>query len=464
MAKFTPRPYQNLIIDAIVEHSRVAVWAGMGLGKTVSTLTALKTLLDYFEEGPVLILAPKRVASTTWPDEVAKWDHLKGLRVAVAVGTAKEVQAALDSKADIYCTNYERIPDLVKRYGRNWPFKIIVADESTRLKSFRLRQGSMRARELGRVSHLYCSRFIELTGTPAPNGYEDLWGQMWFLDKGQRLGKSMSSYHDMYFMPKRVGNNAFAVQYELLPFADEQIQARLKDITLKINTEDWFPVEKPIVTDIKVRLPEKAMRTYQQMQHDLYVELANGESVESPNAAAMTNRCLQLAGGALYTNESDFTETHDEKLQALESIITEAAGNPVLVSYQFKHELARIRQRFPQAKVLDANPKTIRAWNAGKIPMLLAHPASCGHGLNLQDGGNILVFFSRGWNLEEHEQIIERIGPTRQAQAGHPRPVYIYNIVAEHTLDEAVAVRLATKRSVQDILLEKANAGSIGTD
>ena len=207
MAKFTPRPYQNLIIDAIVEHSRVAVWAGMGLGKTVSTLTALKTLLDYFEEGPVLILAPKRVASTTWPDEVAKWDHLKGLRVAVAVGTAKEVQAALDSKADIYCTNYERIPDLVKRYGRNWPFKIIVADESTRLKSFRMRQGSMRARELGRVSHLYCSRFIELTGTPAPNGYEDLWGQMWFLDKGQRLGKSMSSYHDMYFMPKRVGNN-----------------------------------------------------------------------------------------------------------------------------------------------------------------------------------------------------------------------------------------------------------------
>jgi SNF2 family DNA or RNA helicase len=458
MKQFKPYPYQEILIDAIIRHPRIALWAGMGLGKTVSTLTALKVILDYYDEGPVLVLAPKRVASTTWPDEVAKWDHLQGLRVAVAVGTAKQVDAALSSKADIYCTNYERIPDLVKRFGRNWPFKIIVADESTRLKSFRLRQGSMRARELGRVAHLYCNRFIELTGTPAPNGYEDLWGQMWFLDKGARLGKSMSAYHEQYFMPERVGSNAFAVQYKLLPFADEQIQEKLRDITVKINTEDWFPVDKPLVTNIRVKLPDEAMHTYMEMQRNLYVELANGESVESPNAAAMTNRCLQLAGGALYTEDGEYVETHDVKLQALDSIMTEAAGNPVLVSYQFKHELARIKKHFPQARVLDSNPKTVRDWNAGKIPMLLAHPASCGHGLNLQDGGNILVFYSRGWNLEEHEQIIERIGPTRQAQSGHPRPVYIYNIVAEKTLDEAVAVRLASKREVMDILLERANA------
>lgn len=455
MTAFTPRPYQKRIIDAIVEHPRLAVWAGMGLGKTVSTLTALKQVLDFFEDGPVLVLAPKRVAATTWPEEARKWEHLRGLHVISAVGSKDEFLNAITSTADVYCVNYERIPDLVKYWGRGWPYKIIVADESTRLKSFRLRQGSQRARELGRVAHLYCNRFIELTGTPAPNGYEDLWGQMWFIDKGKRLGNSMSAYHEQFFTPKRVGANAFAVQYELLPFADEQIQERLQDVTLKINTEDYFPVDKPIESDVHVTLPKKAMELYREMQRNLFVELANGESVESPNAAAMTGRCLQLAGGALYTENGDYVTTHDEKISALESIVSEASGTPLLVAYQFKHELDRIRKAFPTAKILDSNPATIRAWNQGKIQMLLAHPASCGHGLNLQDGGNILVFFSRGWNLEEHEQIIERIGPTRQKQAGHPRAVYIYNIVADGTLDMAVAERLATKRGVMDILLEK---------
>lgn len=458
MSNFVPRPYQKLIIDAIVEKPRLCVWAGMGLGKTVSTLTAIKQILDFFEDGPALVLAPKRVASTTWPDEAAKWEHLHGLRVVSAVGTYKEFIKAIETPADVYCVNYERIPALVKYWERNWPYRIIVADESTRLKSFRLRQGGQRARELARVAHLYCNRFIELTGTPAPNGFEDLWGQMWFIDKGRRLGASMSRYHEQYFTPQRMGANAFAVKYELLPFAEEQIQERLRDVTLKINTEDWFPIDKPIETDVRVALPANALELYRRMQRELFIELANGESVESPNAAAMTGRCLQLAGGAIYTNgTTEYVETHEEKISALESIVAEASGAPILVAYQFKHELARIRKHFPQAKVLDANPKTIRDWNAGKISMLLAHPASCGHGLNLQDGGNILVFFSRGWNLEEHEQIIERIGPTRQAQAGHPRPVYIYNIVANQTLDDAVAERLKTKRSVMDILLEKVN-------
>lgn len=455
MTTFVPRPYQKCIIESIIEHPRLAIWAGMGLGKTVSTLTAIKQILDYFEDGPALVLAPKRVASTTWPDEARKWEHLKGLKVVSCVGDKREFEEAVRTPADVYCVNYERIPDLVKFWGRGWPYKIIVADESTRLKSFRLRQGSQRARELGRVAHLYCNRFIELTGTPAPNGYEDLWGQMWFIDKGKRLGSSMSAYHDQFFTPRRVGANAFAVQYDLLPFADEQIQERLRDVTLKINTEDYFPVDKPIEADIRVTLPKKAMELYQEMQRNLFVELANGESVESPNAAAMTGRCLQLAGGALYTEDGKYVTTHDEKISALESVVSEASGAPILVAYQFKHELDRIRKAFPSAKVLDSNPDTIRAWNQGEIQMLLAHPASCGHGLNLQDGGNILVFFSRGWNLEEHEQIIERIGPTRQKQAGHPRPVYIYNIVADKTLDDAVAERLKTKRSVMDILLEK---------
>lgn len=455
MTAFTPRPYQSLIIDFILTHKRCAVWAGMGLGKTVSTLTAIKRILTYLDDGPVLVLAPKRVAVTTWPDEVRKWEHLSGLRVSVAVGSAQEVNAALDAPADIYCTNYERIPDLVAKYGRGWPFKIVVADESTRLKGFRLRQGSKRARELGRVAHMYCDRFIELTGTPAPNGYEDLWGQMWFVDRGARLGGSMSSFHEQYFTCRRAGDDAFAVEYVLMPYAAEQIQKKLREVTLKINTEDYFPIDKPIETDVKVTLPKTARELYRDMQNDLFVELISGAKVESPNAAAKTNRCLQIAGGSLYLENGGYEEIHDEKLQALQSIIEEASGAPVLVSYQFKHEAERILKTIKGARLLDANPTTIRDWNAGRIPVLLAHPASCGHGLNLQDGGYILAFYSRGWNLEEHEQIIERIGPTRQKQAGHPRPVYIYNIVAEGTLDLAVAERLATKRDVQDILLEK---------
>ena len=460
-AEFIPRPYQQQIIDYIQANERCAIWAGMGLGKTVSTLTAIKQILDADPNaGPVLVLAPRRVAVSTWPDEVTKWSHLKGLRVSVVVGTATECQKALGTPADIYCTNYERIPLLVEKYGRQWPFKIIVADESTRLKSFRARQGGSRARELGRVAHLYCKRFIELTGTPVPNGYEDLWGQMWFIDHGKRLGDSMTAYRMRFFMPRQVGADPHAVKWELLPLSEMFIQDLLQDVTLKLNTEDWFDIDKPIVADIPVTLPAKVMKLYKDMQQKLYIELESGAEVESPNAAAMVARCLQIASGAIYT-EDGFEELHKEKIEALQSIIEEASGAPVLVAYHFKHEAERILKAIKSARMLDKDPQTIRDWNAGKIRVLLAHPASCGHGLNLQDGGNILVFFSRSWNLEAHQQIIERIGPTRQAQAGHPRPVYIYNIVASDTLDEAVAKRLETKRRVQDILLERLHEANI---
>lgn len=478
MSLFKPRPYQRLIIEAILMRPRLALWAGMGLGKTVSTLTAVRLLLNFYCRGPVLVLAPTRVAQSTWPDEVRKWDHLRDLRVVVATGGKKNIKKALESNGsdpakgvfnfDICCANYEAIPELVKTFGRSWPFNIIVADESTRLKSFRLQSGSMRAKELGRVAHQFCTHFIELTGTPAPNGYEDLWGQLWFIDKGERLGRSFSSFHDRWFRPQRVGDTPMAVRWDLLEGAEQDIQSRVADAVLKINTEDWFDIRLPIEKRVEVGLSEKAMGMYKAMRDDLYLELANGVAVEAPNVVAKMGRCLQIAGGNIYSEDADsmyaddqvagrsYLVLHDGKIAALKSVVEEAAGMPVLVAYQFKHEAREILKSLgKKARLLDKNPQTIRDWNAGKIPVLLAHPASCGHGLNLQDGGNILVFYSQGWNLEEHLQIIERIGPTRQAQSGHPRPVYVITLIAKGTLDEAVEQRLKTKCSVMDALLEK---------
>ena len=467
MTAFKPHGYQKLIIEAILDKPRICIWAGLGLGKTVSTLTAVNLLLNFFCTGPVLVLAPTRVAQSTWPDEARKWGHLRHLRMTVAVGGKKKILEGLhanhsDPKSgvfnwDVCCANYESIPFLVQYFGRDWPFKIVVADESTKLKGFRLRSGSVRARELGRVAHLYVEHFIELTGTPAPNGYEDLWGQMWFIDKGARLGTSFSSFHERWFRPQRVGNLPAAVKWELLSGAAEDIQRVVDDTVLKINTEDWFDISQPIEKRIEVPLSEEAMKQYAAMRDELYLELADGAAIESPNVVSKMGRCLQIAGGAIYKDDTGraYETLSTGKIEALQDVIEDAAGAPVLVAYQFKHEADRILKAIKSAKLLDKNPQTIRDWNAGKIPVLLAHPASCGHGLNLQDGGNILVFYSQGWNLEEHLQIIERIGPTRQAQSGHPRPVYIVSLIAKETLDEAVEKRLKTKCSVMDALLGK---------
>ena len=452
---FKARPYQKLIVDHILSKPRTAVWAGMGLGKTVSTLQALDVLITFMGEGPALIIAPLRVAQSTWPDEVAKWEDLHHLRVSVITGSPKKRLEAVAKEADIYTTNDENLPWLVEHWGNKWPYKIVVADESTRLKGFRTRQGSTRAKALAKVSKNLVNRFVELTGTPASNGLEDLWGQFWFLDSGKRLGSTMTAFHERWFRPERVGKDAFAVKWVPMPHAQDEIQAAVNDLTLKLNAEDWFSLEDPIVTNIEVTLPTRAHQQYIDMENEMLIELEEDDVIESANAAAKTGKCLQIASGAIYREDGTYEVLHDEKIKALESIVEESGGMPILVTYQFRHEAERILKAFPQARKLDKDPKTIRNWNAGKIPMLLAHPASCGHGLSLQDGGNILVFFSTGWNLEEHEQIVERIGPTRQKQAGHDRPVFIYNIVARSTLDETVLKRIETKREVLDLLLEK---------
>lgn len=466
---FLARPYQGIIMNHVLDVPRAGVWAGMGMGKTTSTLTALQ-VLDLVEPGPALVVAPLRVAQSTWPDEARKWAHLAGTDVVPIVGDAKAREQALrrafGTSWGVFTINYENLPwleETLKVWRKPWPFVKVVADESTKLKSWRGSQqtskkgtefvrgaGSTRARPLARVAHSAVKHFIELTGTPSPNGLQDLWGQAWFLDQGQRLGRTFEAFKSRWFRPKQDGYGI-----EPLPFAQDQIEDSLRDLCVSLNAADWFDLREPVVNTIYVDLPAKARKLYQDMEKQMFAMIGEHE-VEAFNAAAKTMKCLQLANGAAYVGEdtSQWVEVHDAKLQALESIIEEAAGMPVLVAYHFKSDLARLRKAFPKGRPLDKDPQTLRDWNAGKTPVLFAHPASAGHGLNLQDGGNILVFFSVNWNLEEHQQIIERIGPTRQLQAGHDRPMFMHYILARGTVDEIVLARIETKREVQDLLLD----------
>lgn len=452
MSTLALRSYQHDIVDFILKNKRCNLFVPMGMGKTLSTLTALDLLMLVEDVTPVLVLAPLRVAASTWPDEIKKWPHLRHLRISVVVGTPAERRAALRAKADIYCMNYDNLVWLDDELGDKWPFLTVVADECSRLKSFRLRQGSVRAKALAKHIHTKVKRYIGLTGTPSPNGLQDLWGITWMVDRGARLGRSFDAFKQRWFQAVPGGDGY--QQIKPLPFAQVQIEDLLRDLCISLDARDHFDIAEPIVNVIRVDLPAKARRVYQDMEREMFMQIGEHD-VEAFSAAARTIKCLQLANGAAYVDDAGtFSEVHDAKIQALDSVISEASGMPVLVAYHFKSDLVRLLRAFPQGRHLDANPKTITDWNAGKIPVLFAHPASAGHGLNLQDGGNILVMFGHWWDLEQYQQIVERIGPTRQAQAGHDRPVFIHHIVATDTVDELVMARRETKREVQDLLLD----------
>lgn len=450
---FNPRGYQHLITDHIIKHPRCNIWAGMGCGKSAATLNALSTLSLVEDVFPALVLAPLRVAQTTWPDEVAKWKNFNHLRILPIIGDVDVRKQLIKTRADIYTINYENIQWLIEYCGDNWPFKTVIADESTKLKGFRLRQGTKRARALARVAHTKVRRWINLTGTPSPNGLKDLWGQSWYIDAGHRLGRTFSAFEQRWFQKSF---NGFGI--DPLPFAQEQIEDKLQDVTQSLNAADWFDLKLPIENLVYVDMPPKARALYDEMQKRMFAEI-EGHEVEAFNAASKTMKSLQLANGAAYVGEDSekWVEVHDAKIKALEDIIEEAAGMPVLVAYHFRSDLARLQRAFPSGRVLDKQPNTIRNWNEGRIPILFAHPASAGHGLSLQDGGNIIAFFSLDWNLENHLQIVERIGPTRQMQSGYDRPVFIHYILARNSVDDMILTRLKTKREVQDILLEAMN-------
>lgn len=451
---FVARPYQRLMVDHVIKTPRCALWADMGMGKTAATLVALDRLSLVEDVYPVLAIATLRVARDTWVDEAAKWDELKHLRVSAVIGDEASRGAALRADADIYCINYDNLQWLGDTLGDRWPFKTVIADESTKLKGFRLRQGTKRARVLAQRAHSKTNRFIELTGTPSPNGLKDLWGQAWFLDAGQRLGRTYDAFRQRWFQKSFDGYGM-----EPLPFAQEQIQDKLRDVCLALNPADWFPVEKPVVETIYVDLPPKARALYSDMERKMFAEI-EGHEVEAFNAAAKTNKCLQLANGAAYVGEgsAEWVEVHNAKIEALESIIDEAGGMPVLVAYNFKSDRARLLKHFKGSVDL-ATREGLAAFKAGKALVGIGHPASIGHGIDgLQYVTNKIAFFGSDWNLETHDQIIGRIGPVRQMQAGFKRPVFVYYITARNTVDELVMARRTTKREVQDLLLEAVKA------
>lgn len=460
---FEPRPYQGPAYQHVLNTPRSALWLGMGLGKTGISLEAIATLHMLSEISNVLVLAPKRVARSTWPNEVAKWENFRHMGVVPIVGAPSQRKQAVKTEALIHTINYENVPWLVKGWGRDWPYDFVIADESTKLKGLRispqvsktgkrfLRKSAgsgVRVAHLAKVAHDRVRYWLNLTGTPAPNGLLDLWGQSWFLDEGARLGRTYTSFQQRWFRKQFNGYG-----FEPLEHADREIHERLSDLCLSMEAKDHFDLPDLVLNVIPVRLPPRAEKLYRSMERDMFMELA-GEGIEAFNAASRTMKCLQLANGAAYLADGRWEEVHDAKLEALQEVIEEAAGAPIIVAYHFRSDLARIKAKFPQARELDDNPRTETDWNAGKIPLLLAHPDSAGHGLNLQYGGNILVFFGHWWNLESYQQMIERIGPTRQAQAGFDRPVFVHHIIAENTVDELVSARRETKRSVQDLLME----------
>jgi SNF2 family DNA or RNA helicase len=444
------------MMDHIAEHPRCAVFAGMGSGKTGAVLNALSAI-EIMEEGPGLILGPKRVARDVWPDEARKWEEL-GIEVEPIVGTKTERYAALGRDRPWFSVNYENVPWLVehlKDQRRKWPFRTLVADESTRLKGARaMGQGGQRTNALAKVAFLpQVKRFIELTGTPAPNGLKDMWGQMMYVDQGERLGTSYTAFMARWFQRSWDGHGV-----DPLPFAQDQIQERIRDVCLTVDPRDYIDISDPIETDIEVELPVKAMEQYRAMERQMFLELEHDfatHEIEAPHAAARTSKCLQIAAGFVYSDQRQAIPIHDEKLAALDSIREEANGMPLLVSYIFREDLAMLKKKFPQLRHIDEVDTSDNGdWNMGRIPMLAAHPASAGHGLNLQWGSNILVDYTSGWDLEYDDQIIERIGPMRQYQAGLNRPVYRYRIMTHRTADYLVKQRRQSKRSVQAILLE----------
>lgn len=465
---YTPRVYQKMMGDFALNTNggRVNLFAGMGLGKTATSIDLYESCRVFGEAKRALVLAPKLVAQVSWPDERLKWKESFGhLRMAAAIGTADQRLAALRSNPDILTINYDNIQWLIDQYGDNWPFDMVIADESTRLKGLRISlqvsklgnefvngQGSKRAKALSKIAHTKVRRWVNLTGSPAPNGIADLWGPMFFVDKGKRLGTSFGAFHDRWFRSVKL---EYGTTWEPYKHSQKEIEDLIRDVSLSVDAKDYFDIAKPIEKHVLVTLPSKARKAYDDMQQDFFAAIRNGNfvaEVEALNGGSKFNKCRQIGSGFAFLEDGSHVDIHAEKIEALKSVIEEANGASVLVSYMFKPELAAILKAFPKARQLKSM-REIRAFQDGTLQIGVAHPASVGHGHNLQEHCWILCDYSTGCNLEEDEQIIERIGPTRQAQSGHKRVVHRIRLVARDTLEETVVIpRIRTKASLQDLV------------
>ena len=449
--KYRPHEYQQYAIEYIETHPVSAVLLDMGLGKTSITLTALQDLLfDRFEAHKVLIIAPLRVARNTWPAELQKWDHLQDLTVSVVVGNAEERKAALAKQADLYVINREMVLWLVEQSGYKFDFDTVVIDE---LSSFKNHQ-SKRFKALMKVRPKV-KRIIALTGTPSSNGLMDLWAEFRLLDMGERLGRYITQYRTKYFMPDK-RNAQIIFSYKPLPGAEEQIYDKISDITISMKAADFLPMPQRIESEYPVHLSEEEREKYDALKQEMVLQLPD-EEITAANAASLSGKLSQLANGAIYTEEKDVITVHDRKLDALEDIIEAAAGKPILVAYWFQHDLQRITERLEMLKVSYArisSPGSIELWNRGEFAVGLLHPASAGHGLNLQEGGSNLVWFGLTWSLELYQQTNARLW--RQGQTAST--VVIQHIVAKDTVDERILKALNEKNNTQEALIAAVKA------
>lgn len=466
-----PRVYQQAMIDFALRHLaefgkiRINLFSGMGTGKTSTVLEIICTLFVLGEVKRVLIVGPKRVASFTWPEEVMSWTSFSHLRYAVAVGGKDARLAAIHGNAPVVMVNVDVLPTFIHECGDKFPFDMVVWDEATRLGSLRAAAmtskagkkfvrlaGGKQARALGKVANTTVRHWINLTGSPGGKGLEGLYGMCWPLDFGRRLGRSYSAFEQRFFRSFIDGEGQRKT--EPLQNAQENIQALIRDISLVIESKDYFDLPPLVESVVSVELPPAAMALYKKFEKEMFMEIA-GNEVEAFNAASLTNKCRQLANGAcIYDENGKWEHIHDAKIEALRSCVEETAGVPLLISYQFKADIARIQKAFPDAVLLDDDPETLRRFNRGEINKLLVHPKSAGHGISMHWSCWNLVDFSTGWNFEEDEQLIERIGTTRQAQSGLNRTVYRRRLIARGTIEEAVLRRVHTKMKVQDILKE----------
>ena len=449
---YKPHGYQAFSTEFILEHKSAGLFLECGLGKSVITLTAIVELMyNMFDVSKVLVIAPLRVADTTWQDEIEKWEHLKCLKISKVLGSKKNRIMALYKKADVYTINRENVPWLVDFYKNDWPFDMVVIDELSSFKS----PSAKRFRALKKVRHKI-RRIIGLTGTPAPNGLLDIWSQIYLLDGGERLGRTFTGYRGRYFHPQKYINGGIPADYAVNENGEEKIYEKISDICISMKALDYLKMPECILNKVEVELSEKEMKLYRKLERDLLLPFEDSD-VDATNAAVLANKLLQMADGAVYDEFNDVKYIHDRKLDALEDLIESANGKPVLVYYAFKHDRDRIKARFDAGEINTS--EDIEKWNEGKTRTALCHPASAGHGLNLQYGGCTIIWFGLTWSLELYQQANARLW-----RQGQNHTVVIHYILAKDTIDERVMKALENKDTSQAALIDAVKARTGGED
>ena len=443
--KYFPHDYQRYATDFIINNPISAVLLEMGLGKSVISLSAINELmLDYFDVSRTLVIAPLRVANSTWPDEIKKWDHLKHLNYSVVIGSEKERLDALKKPAHIYLINRENVDWLITKSGIPWKFDMVVIDELSSFKSYQAK----RFKSLLKVRPKL-KRIVGLTGTPSSNGLMDLWAEFRLLDMGERLGRYITYYRQNFFIPDK-RNQQMIFSYKPKDGAEKKIYSLISDITISMKSKDFLKMPECVMNEVVVSLSDKEQKLYDSLKHDMVLSLEENE-IDAINAATLSNKLLQISNGAVYNDDKESMHIHDRKLDALEDLIEGANGKPVLVAYWFKHDLEKIKDRFDVREIKSA--KDISDWNKGKIPVALIHPASAGHGLNLQAGGSTLIWFGLTWSLELYQQTNARL-----YRQGQDSTVVIHHILTKGTIDEDVMKALKAKEKIQDALIDSVKA------